>query len=1013
MRATIGHVAVIDGDYGQDRQRMNDSFLLNSLDLHFYEPRCWSRYYYFFPFFPFSSLVHCHDLMIFRGLQLTTTANTTTAVTDHIQKRRPLAPALLDDPAFSPDPHSHPDFVTDHEPEWLFPPPGHPTILKSKNRFINSFQTNDDQGDTITTHQQQLIQPPNSPATVADPEENPHFPFKLQATATSSLTAIKRNPFSFQTESQSLVTSLPPPSTPQRPSEPAAISHPQPKLPKFNKRFMPFLSRRKSAKPKLLSESQSTTPFTVNSSQLASTKTGSTAPSLSSPAVAQQAPGNVDVPLPPIPSHHDGQKPDVSGRSVNTPGKNTSTTSRKSSVAGSAASKRLPNGLGARLSDLDRIDELDNSNPWGVSLHHGGPYEAAVKAIRRGAKTGERKIPLGIQGHGHMHDYHRRAMEAHGNMYIPPRAPIGVSLNLSPGQVLPRNLSAPEGIVLGMPRRDNPPQPVMMMRRKPSTSVIPETPITAFSPPPPSQILPPLPPPQPVPQITLRHETPPQPAQRPQRPPDVEMPPDDTARIGLAMFSEEPEPSPRSATHPTESDNYDPYDPIHLEASHSRSRTPSPFINNNTLSAPVSRALTPEPAQSAIIGHDGSTSDLTLIGSTADDRSHPSTPNPPPQISLPGPPPYTNSVGPATPLPNVSSTPSPPQTRDGNSIPPSLVPSMGRQSGLPIVVHPFDANQRSTEDPRPLLERRLADSSSRGPSPHGNASRAPPQQPPSVLQDQHQPQQLQGDVYNQPPPPRPIPREVYTQAKPPTQESQYTSYIRQPQQQREDLQIQNHAPSAQQPMLREVHTQYTPPNQEGQQGSSRGRGPPPSSSEIERDARSMHPSISTQASSMQRYGPPRHHPKHLVMPAPLNTASSGHPSHNQLPPPAPFVRGHYQRRSRQMTVPAPLAPRGAGPMRPIAAPMTPIMPIMPRAQEVQMNNGRGGKLKKRVSLFGSSKQAPPPPQKAPVLTTVSFAPPIIAFERRGEEKMLLRANTERLPPASGPKRFLSKRQSNV
>ena len=31
--------------------------------------------------------------------------------------------------------------------------------------------------------------------------------------------------------------------------------------------------------------------------------------------------------------------------------------------------------------ELDMIDELDETNPSGVSLHHGGPYEAIQKMV--------------------------------------------------------------------------------------------------------------------------------------------------------------------------------------------------------------------------------------------------------------------------------------------------------------------------------------------------------------------------------------------------------------------------------------------------------------------------------------------------------------------------------------------------------------------------------------------------------------------------------------------------------
>ncbi|KAJ7071210.1 hypothetical protein C8F01DRAFT_421415 [Mycena amicta] len=65
--------------------------------------------------------------------------------------------------------------------------------------------------------------------------------------------------------------------------------------------------------------------------------------------------------------------------------------------------------------DLDRIDELDESNPLGVALHHQGPFEAVASML----KTPESAdIP----------QRHARARNAHA-----------ASLGVSPGEVLPPN----------------------------------------------------------------------------------------------------------------------------------------------------------------------------------------------------------------------------------------------------------------------------------------------------------------------------------------------------------------------------------------------------------------------------------------------------------------------------------------------------------------------------------------------------------------------------------------------
>jgi len=33
--------------------------------------------------------------------------------------------------------------------------------------------------------------------------------------------------------------------------------------------------------------------------------------------------------------------------------------------------------------DLDRIDELDETNPFGQAVHHGGPYEAVSRIVQK------------------------------------------------------------------------------------------------------------------------------------------------------------------------------------------------------------------------------------------------------------------------------------------------------------------------------------------------------------------------------------------------------------------------------------------------------------------------------------------------------------------------------------------------------------------------------------------------------------------------------------------------------
>ncbi len=72
---------------------------------------------------------------------------------------------------------------------------------------------------------------------------------------------------------------------------------------------------------------------------------------------------------------------------ASTLGFSTPATVSASSLTGSALSKRRASDApNSRVKDLDSIDELDETNPWGIALHHGGPYEAAVQAIRGKSK---------------------------------------------------------------------------------------------------------------------------------------------------------------------------------------------------------------------------------------------------------------------------------------------------------------------------------------------------------------------------------------------------------------------------------------------------------------------------------------------------------------------------------------------------------------------------------------------------------------------------------------------------
>ncbi|KAG6890741.1 hypothetical protein C0992_013124 [Termitomyces sp. T32_za158] len=95
-------------------------------------------------------------------------------------------------------------------------------------------------------------------------------------------------------------------------------------------------------------------------------------------------------------------------------------------------SRRIAGTLTMRENKLDRIDELDESNPIGLPLHHGGPYEAAHNPTSQEVK--QNNVPHNI---GSL--YQRSHRHNISDVTSVPIVPAGVSLNLSPGQILPSN----------------------------------------------------------------------------------------------------------------------------------------------------------------------------------------------------------------------------------------------------------------------------------------------------------------------------------------------------------------------------------------------------------------------------------------------------------------------------------------------------------------------------------------------------------------------------------------------
>lgn len=171
----------------------------------------------------------------------------------------------------------------------------------------------------------------------------------------------------------------------------------------------------------------------------------------------------------------------------------------------------------------------------------------------------------------------------------------------------------------------------------------------------------------------------------------------------------------------------------------------------------------------------------------------------------------------------------------------------------------------------------------------------------------------------------------------------------------------------------------------------------------EPDIQSTHHSMLTYSSSQFQNGrkppPPRHLPKRLVMPTPLNTGPplNATASLHIGGVPQGHISSHVGVKQTRFQ-PSPFN-QHSSPRFPLGnLPMTPMHHHEnTRAEDVPVS---GRKLRKRASMIET-------PTPAPVITTVSFAPPIIGFHHDAVNgKVIASSKTEKMP-----KRLLSKRKT--
>lgn len=246
---------------------------------------------------------------------------------------------LYDDPAFSDDPLSHPFFATSHDAAWA-PPPAPTTSSMDPN----------------TPPSVSFASPVNFPNT------DSFKPLMLPNEASTS--AFYDGQSSSTTNASESQPSLTPPSTAptsvdsHQPLDvarkPVEVPHP---LPQKKKNSIAMFWRKSETIEKPSKYEQ---PDNKRHESPPSYDTVTSArPPHSRGLSAPEIPHSVDRPnMPPRPA-----------------------TTAVDAKPPSTASKRIIGGRHVRAHELDRIDELDESNPLGIAVHHGGPYEAIQKVV--------------------------------------------------------------------------------------------------------------------------------------------------------------------------------------------------------------------------------------------------------------------------------------------------------------------------------------------------------------------------------------------------------------------------------------------------------------------------------------------------------------------------------------------------------------------------------------------------------------------------------------------------------
>ncbi|KAF9460152.1 hypothetical protein BDZ94DRAFT_949365 [Collybia nuda] len=299
---------------------------------------------------------------------------------------------LYDDPAFSPDPLSHPFFATNHDAAWASPAtmihsPNLPLSLNSPALDINTGGAD---------------KPSTSIPPITSTLHNKTVGKFYTRQPSSNTSAYESQ------QSLTPISSTSPSTDSHRPldTDPKPVEVPHLPLQKKKNSLTMFWQKSNNTSGSIESENSNNK--------------------------LQESPPSYDTIFSARPAHSRGVSAPELRQSVERPSvlPRPATTTADSRLP-PPASKRNTDGHLIRAHELDKIDELDESNPLGIPVHHGGPYEAIQKMVQP-------KTPHNIGSQYQDQPQKPQISKGHLNYHTAP-PPIGVSLNLTPGQVLPHN----------------------------------------------------------------------------------------------------------------------------------------------------------------------------------------------------------------------------------------------------------------------------------------------------------------------------------------------------------------------------------------------------------------------------------------------------------------------------------------------------------------------------------------------------------------------------------------------